>query len=191
MNKAILISIRPEWCAKIVGGEKTVEVRKTCPKLKPPFRAYVYCSSVKAMPLLPYVKLHAQTSGLIDVWSGKVIASFVCDLVDTLVPAAEPYGIYDISDDYVTQSCLAGGALWDYGNGATLYGWHISDLKIYDKPRELRDFKKINRDCFYADLGLAKRDCPDCKNSGCYLERPPQSWCYVEESPRGEKRNGD
>lgn len=77
------------------------------------------------------------------------------------------------------------GAVWcnpPYGRqiGKWLYGWHISDLKIYDKPRELREFKKSNRDCFYADLGLAKRDCPDCKNSGCFLERPPQSWCYVE-----------
>ena len=40
--KAILISIKPEWCDKIFSGEKTVEVRKVAPKLKPPFKVYVY-----------------------------------------------------------------------------------------------------------------------------------------------------
>ncbi len=167
MSKAIMLSIRPKWCEKIASGEKTIEVRKTRPKLDTPLKVYIYCT---------------QSGVALGAWGkqGKVIGEFTCDRIDRLAPANEPYGIYDISDDYVTQSCLAGGALWDYGNGATLYGWHISDLKIYDKPRELRELKKSNRDCFYADLGLAKRDCPDCKNSGCFLERPPQSWCYVE-----------
>ncbi len=183
MSKAVMLSIRPKWCAKIVGGKKTVEVRKTRPKLKPPFRAYVYCSSVKAMPLLPYVKLHAQTSGLIDVWSGKVIASFVCDLVDTLVPAAEPYGIYDISDDYVTQSCLAGGALWDYGNGATLYGWHISDLKIYDTPKELTEFHTWKKCKSCSKSGYESTACIYDENCmvPVAITKAPQSWCYVED----------
>lgn len=178
MSKAVVLSIRPKWCGKIASGKKTIEVRKTRPKLDTPFKCYIYCTQ-SGVALGAFGK------------HGKVIGEFTCDRIDRLAPANEPYGIYDIDDDYVLQSCLAGGALWDYGNGATLYGWHISDLKIYDKPRELREFKKSNRDCFYADLGLAKRDCHDCKNSGCFFERPPQSWCYVEEPIRGEKRNGD
>ena len=28
MSKAVLISIRPEWCEKIINGQKTIEVRK-------------------------------------------------------------------------------------------------------------------------------------------------------------------
>lgn len=41
------------------------------------------------------------------------------------------------------------------------------------------------KDCGFtcdADAHCAEEcaDCPDCKNSGCFLERPPQSWCYVE-----------
>lgn len=35
--KAVLISIKPTWCAKIASGEKTIEVRKTKPKLETPF----------------------------------------------------------------------------------------------------------------------------------------------------------
>lgn len=166
MSKAVMLSIRPKWCEKIASGEKTIEVRKTRPKLDTPFKCYIYCTRGVAL----------------GAWGkhGKVIGEFTCDRIDRLAPANEPYGIYDIDDDYVLQTCLENGALWGYGHGTPLYGWHISDLKIYDKPRELREFKKSNRDCFYADLGLAKRDCPDCKNSGCFLERPPQSWCYVE-----------
>lgn len=167
MSKAIMLSIRPKWCEKIASGEKTIEVRKTRPKLDTPFKVYIYCT---------------QSGVALGAWGkhGKVIGEFTCDRIDRLAPANEPYGIYDIDDDYVLQTCLENGALWDYGHGTSLYGWHISDLKIYDKPRELREFKKSNRDCFYADLGLAKRDCPDCKNSGCFLERPPQSWYYME-----------
>jgi predicted transcriptional regulator len=42
---AVLLSIRPEWCALIAGGKKTVEVRKTRPKLETPFKAYIYETS--------------------------------------------------------------------------------------------------------------------------------------------------
>lgn len=177
MSKAVMLSIRPKWVEKIASGEKTIEVRKTRPKLDTPFKVYIYCT----LPKYPHEDFIATDYPKPQFYGGgKVIGEFTCDRIDRLAPANEPYGIYDIDDDYVLQTCLENGALWDYGHGTPLFGWHISDLKIYDKPRELREFKKNNRDCFYADLGLAKRDCPDCKNSGCFLERPPQSWCYVE-----------
>lgn len=118
---------------------------------------------------------------------GRVIGEFTCDRIYEL-ETRSPGGSYYVkgegqptTNDVARQSCLTLKDMHEYLQAAKGYGWHISDLKIYDKPRELREFKKNNRDCFYADLGLAKRDCPDCKNSGCFLERPPQSWCYVEE----------
>lgn len=171
MSKAVMLSVRPEWCEKIARGEKTVEVRKNRPKLETPFKCYIY-----------------ETQGWVekdDIMAfrpgGRVIGEFTCDRIF-------PINVFDNGSiqnwifEHMERSCLTYEELAGYiGNGRTGYGWHISDLKIYDKPRELREFKKNNRDCFYADLGLAKRDCPDCKNSGCFLERPPQSWCYVEE----------
>ena len=79
------------------------------------------------------------------------------------------------------KSCLTYNELSNYiGKDRKGYAWHISDLVIYDKPKELGEFKKINRECWYSDLGLGKRDCPECKNTGCFIQRPPQSWCYVE-----------
>ena len=182
MSKAVLISIRPKWCEKIVNGEKTIEVRKTRPKLETPFKCYIYCTMDH-----PYIsvscgeldKLNYRTNTVCRC-NGKVIGEFTCDRIF-------PINVFDNGSiqnwlfEHMKLYCLTYEELAGYiGNGEPGYGWHISDLKIYDKPRELREFKKNNRDCFYADLGLAKRDCPDCKNSECFLERPPQSWCYVE-----------
>ena len=42
MSKAVMLSIRPKWCEKIASGEKTIEVRKTRPKLETPFKCYIY-----------------------------------------------------------------------------------------------------------------------------------------------------
>ena len=153
MAKAVLISIRPEWAEKILFGKKTLEVRKTRPCLEMPFKCYIY-----------------YTKGTMIGLRGKpgyVVGEFVCDQIDPIVPATEPYGIYDVDDDFVAQIGLANGALWDYGNGATLYAWHISNLRTYDKPKPLGEFTELRATKF----GVAPVD----------LTRPPQSWCYVEE----------
>lgn len=127
MAKAVLISIRPEWVEKIARGGKTVEVRKTRPKLDTPFKCYIYCTQGN------------DARRLRGSW-GKVIGEFICDRVETIKAATEPYGIYDVDDDFVAQTRLVDGALWDYGKGATLYGWHISKLEIYDTPKKLSKF---------------------------------------------------
>lgn len=153
MAKAVLISIRPEWAEKILFGKKTLEVRKTRPCLETPFKCYIY-----------YTK-----SVMIGLRGkpGYVVGEFVCDRVETIKAATEPYGIYDVDDDFVAQTGLVDGALWGYGKGATLYGWHISKLEIYDTPKPLSEFKGLRKTKFgYAPVEI---------------KRPPQSWCYVEE----------
>lgn len=151
---AVLISIRPEWVEKIVRNEKTVEVRKTRPKLDTPFKCYIYCTQGN------------DARRLRGSW-GKVIGEFICDRVETIKAATEPYGIYDVDDQFVAQTGLANGALWDYGKGATLYGWHISELKVYDTPKLLSKFDGLRKTKFgYAPVEI---------------KRPPQSWYYVEE----------
>ena len=182
MSKAVLISIRPKWCEKIISGEKTIEVRKTRPKIEAPFKCYIYCTMDH-----PYIsvscgeldKLNYRTNTVCRC-NGKVIGEFTCDRIDRLAPANEPYGIYDIDDDYVLQTCLENGALWDYGHGAPLYGWHISDLRIYDAPKELSEFKtlcRVDADCCACPYyNYTKMDC-----DGRVIGRPPQSWCYVDD----------
>ena len=186
MAKAVLLSIRPKWCEKIVSGEKTIEVRKTRPKLETPFKCYIYRTKGTASHIIngEWVQMEV---------GGTIIAEFTCDRIYEL-GTHSPGGRYYVkgedqptTNDVARQSCLTLRDMHEYLQSKVGYGWHISDLKIYDKPRELRESMKSNRDCFYADLGLAKRDCPDCKNSGCFLERPPQSWCYVQDKGGGDK----
>lgn len=169
IDKSVLISISPKWCEKIVNGEKTIEVRKTRPKLQTPFKCYIYCTMDH-----PYIsvscgeldKLNYRTNTVCRC-NGKAIGEFTCDRIDRLAPANDPYGIYDIDDDYVFQTCLENGALWDYGHGTPLYGWHIFDLRIYDTPRDLGEFIGLRT----MKNGFELRE----------LDRPPQSWCYVLE----------
>ena len=167
MAKAVLISIRPEWVEKIANEWKTIEVRKTKPYLETPFKCYIYCTQGN------------DARRLRGSW-GKVIGEFICDRVETIKAATEPYGIYDVDDDFVAQTRLVDGALWGYGKGATLYGWHISNLEIYDSPKQMSAFKglcKIEVGCWECPYyNYTKMEC-----DGRTIKRPPQSWCYVEE----------
>lgn len=184
MSKAVLISIRPEWVEKILAGEKTLEVRKSRPNMGTPFKCYMYCTAGN-------LSYEVNNGMMCNISGGKlVVGEFVCDRIDTIIPAPEPYGLYDVDDDFVAHTCLTNGALWDYGKGATLYGWHISKLEIYDTPKELNEF------WFPPELYCEKERCGGCPYdqvadvNGEYsfdcewkrpLTRPPQSWCYVEE----------
>ena len=157
MKNAVMISIRPKWCELIANGEKTIEVRKNCPRLVKPFKCYIYCTSIKYMNLDEYVELHRATGGKIDQWHGKVIGEFVCDKIET-----KPFG-NGIAAYYSNEvgTCLSDTVLRLYASkGKPLYFWHISELKIYDEPKELTAFG---------------------------LKKPPQSWCYVEEMKEAEK----
>lgn len=193
MGKAVLISIRPEWVEKILSGEKTLEVRKTRPKLETPFKCYIYCTKDKKDPDRLWVlreQIRKEYDGLAavcahlraqpdlhSVGNGHVVGEFVCDRIDTINPESEPYGIYDVDDYFVAQTRLVDGALWDYGKGATLYGWHISKLEIYDTPKKLSKFLRPFENC----IGKVcdEYGCAYCENG--HIKRPPQSWCYVEE----------
>lgn len=169
MSKAVMLSICPKWVEKIANGEKTIEVRKTRPKQDTPFKCYIYCT---------------QSGVALGAWGkhGKVIGEFTCDRIDRLAPANEPYGIYDIDDDYVLQTCLENGALWDYGHGTPLYGWHIVDLRIYAQPWELTEFRRpCPNDLYCEACAMYSNNNGICNNGALLLRLPPQSWCYVEE----------
>ena len=164
--KSVLISIQPKWCELIASGEKTLEVRKTRPNAKIPFRCYIYQTKKKWLyKLLATLESFAWVETVI-FGQGNVIGEFVCDAI---VPIS--VNCSDVNSMVALRkfpfNCLTDKQIIDYlGNGVTGYGWHISDLKIYDNPKKLSDFTciKTMRDGFELRL----------------LERPPQSWCYVE-----------
>lgn len=168
--KSVLISIRPKWCELIASGKKTIEVRKTRPKIPAPFKCYIYETKARSdMPTFVDEDGHVLYTG-----RGQVIGEFMCD------------GVYENMSCDCEQSCVSVSELKKYANGKPLYGWHISDLKIYDKPKELSEF---GRGCDAEHINeIHCRDCKklvsfdDCCEVMCKpLNRPPQSWCYVEE----------
>ena len=135
---------------------------------------------------------------LIIVRICEVMSEFVRDCVKTY-PADDFVGAEDFDGSIITEpkdgvfaywipeeneTCLSYDEIHAYGNGKTLYGWHISELKIYDKPKELGEFKKAG---FLTEEEWLFALYP---NTHCHYEawakkfeitRPPQSWCYVEE----------
>lgn len=203
--KPVLISIRPQWCEKIVNGKVTIEVRKSAPK-EFPFKAYIYCTKAKSKwQYSDYEGAYVNSKDEIVYAQQHIIGEFICDkiypikaerydggstecsrkTVFTLLPAEEHNALLN-----ATQ--LTNEEIFAYlgGEGKWGYAWHISDLKIYDKPKELSEF--------YRPCPIENKDCENCIRYGkphkwdfdekqgliyCTrrLSRPPQSWQYVEE----------
>lgn len=138
MSKAVLISIRPKWCEKIMTGQKTIEVRKTRPKLNPPFKCYIY-----------------------KCGSGKVIGEFLCNqIIEDRT--------YGHNEEFYRAACMSACDVAAYAMQSPMYGWHISNLRIYDHPRDLWEFTGLR------EVKFGWEPVP--------ITRPPQSWRYVEEN---------
>ena len=197
MSKAVMLSIRPKWAEKIANGEKTIEVRKTRPKLHTPFKCYIYCTNIR--PFLVWGDVfrgdwfteftrisgysRAEADKIWDVFNGHIAGEFTCDRIyeirkrgifenfDYCYLSLNEWGNDDIETEIraISASCVSKEELNAYGAKAPLlYGWHISNLRIYDAPRELSEFTGLRDTRF----GAAPYD----------IKRAPQSWCYVEEA---------
>lgn len=137
MSKAVLISLRPKWCEKIISGEKTIEVRKTRPKMDTPFKCYIY-----------------------KCGNGKVVGEFLCDqIIEDRT--------YGHNEEFYRAACMSAYDAAAYAMQSPMYGWHISDLRVYDHPRDLWEFTGLRETKFGAEP--------------VPITRPPQSWRYVEE----------
>ena len=204
--QAILISIQPKWCERIASKKKRIEVRKTIPKLKLPFKCYIYCTKAKdrfsiggglyAMADTLYrlptgeikfgdgFELMGDWSGRYDennFLNGKIIGEFICDSICNFGNlATDPWSnlcgsTFEYFKKLITQeTCLSES---DFRSYRGKYGYHITNLVIYDKPRDLETFfyrcnKPVGTDC---------SKCVDQRKQSCKpIKRPPQSWCYVE-----------
>lgn len=164
--KSILISIKPEWVAKILNGEKTIEVRKTAPKCDLPIEVYIYCT-----------KGH-YIGHLSNRYVGKVVAKFTLKNVEKIKYHFDYYDMGEWTESYILEkSCLSYDELDDYlqaskdydeSKPSPVYGyaWHIEDLVIFDEPRPLTDFQ----------------------GKMIFGAKPPQSWKYIysDEITEGE-----
>lgn len=221
----IMLPVRPKWCELIARGKKTIEVRKFCPKCDVPFKVDIYCTKDKLALLRDAEDVEERYK--YDVWNhakfhescgkkvlgGKVIGEFVCDKITTVdVLRIFNYmnqGSIHVKDTYAERylrnSCLSSEETVNYANGKLLiYAWNISDLKIYDKPKQLSEFyvedTEAIKNCKHrfrwgqpesvtqnggwikGGYGCMKNGEPEwCEN--CLkktLVRPPQSWQYCE-----------
>lgn len=194
--KSVLISIQPKWCHKIIDGKKKIEVRKTKPKLATPFKVYIYCSAGNYdWRKDPWTTAYLPANSEITNMSQMVIGEFVCDKFYLIKNRGGSFSIageeQSVTNEIARQSCLEYDDMVSYFGNKDGYGWHISDLKIYEKPKELSDFyvhKYDRRDycdgCVNHEYPVTEYPCCECfedERNRAYLYRPPQSWCYVEE----------
>ena len=188
--RKVLASLKPYYYYLVGEGIKKIEVRKGMPKASDWDNGVLFYMSKDEKS---FAKIPKEFQEKYRKHFGKVGMQFICDKVDKIIPLQQTYynyiGLsiatiteYGIWNDDLPQMCLTKKEINDYGKGKTLYGWHISDLKIYDKPRELSEF---SRPCSYSGL------CFSCKRASfkkdgnllcnTKITRPPQSWMHVEE----------
>jgi len=179
MSKMVLISVRPEWCYKIARGEKTVEVRKKAPKIPVPYKGYLYCTDGKTLYRSTHdgeIRLHQKNAHQAfehhTVFNCKVWAEFTCDAdLPLMFSCSDPEAL--VTHYEVPGTCLSDVEIMEYlGNGKQGHGLHISNLTIYDKPKELSEFRSWNTCVIFKDgYPMPTHE----------IKHPPQSWMYVEE----------
>lgn len=207
--KAILMSIRPEWCDLIIRGQKTIEVRKTRPKLETPFKVYIYCTKAPQQLITifkdgeetmdgeihhgkpVFVKFNKLLPDSIRGNAQMVIGEFICDDIRRIGP--EYCIVKEDIETAIAGSCLSikqvkEYAGWDigmnYADMKDLYGWHISNFKLYEEPVRLKDFWAIQPCTHRGDCCTCRRWDAEkliCRGEAFGIERPPQSWYYVED----------
>lgn len=203
MTKSVLISIHPRWIVKIARGEKTIEVRKSRPKLDPPFKCYIYCTKAQNPVLVALQNLEdspvimtcgtgtrrcpVEDASWARLLNGTVCGEFTCDHIYQYTTMAIKDGTDICDEDMERLSCLTHRELADYEASSMkeeglwysgLYGWHIADLKIYDEPKELSE---LHHDCSQCGYVNARWD-----NCDFIIKRPPQSWCFVKCNVEGD-----
>lgn len=188
--KAVLISMQPQWCELEAVGKKTIEIRKSRPNIKLPVKCYIYQTKKK------WIYRFLKKLGL---YQGKVIGEFICNEIEKFDDPYPTY-FYEVKErlEHITKgSCLSLMQLHYYLRINTGYAWHISNLIIYDKPKELSEFHKIGYSKELEDLQSSEADYIGEK---CYsnhedefnrlyedlekeyqIKKAPQSWCYIEE----------
>lgn len=192
--KSVLISIKPKWVERIASGQKTIEVRKTAPQ-EVPFKCYIYCTFPKKPAYTLWLNRGTENKFLAD---GKVIGEFICDKVYPIKNRGSSFSVADeeqsVTNEIARQSCLYYDDMVSYFGNKDGFGWHISELKIYDEPKELSEFnavcRYINEDkschfrkvmCPYQQFDYNEDGSINIVECSRVIIRPPQSWMRVED----------
>ena len=80
---------------------------------------------------------------------------------------------YNLDNIMLGMACLNQKQIHEYMHGKECaYAWHITNLKIFDKPKEISEFIRDTGRIMLVGHDLI----PYCEP----LTRAPQSWCYIE-----------
>ena len=174
--KAIMMSIRPEWVAKILNGEKTIEIRKKFPKDYVGW-VYIYCTKDKQLTLRNerYILIEGEKYHIDSpVLNGKVVARFWCDKVEEIETKylGELETLTMNMPQLLNASCLSLKQLDNYLQDYDGRAIHITNLEIFDKPKEIKEFVRDTGRRMLVGNDLI----PYCEP----LIRAPQSWCHIE-----------
>lgn len=153
---SILMSIKAQHNRNIEAGIKTSELRKRAPqKFIYPIKVYTYESG--------YDGRHK----VVNEWICRCATEWrICMGIPAHLPKAACVSLFDIKE-------------YSGKNYDNITEMEISDLKIYDKPKELSEFdKQCNKN---ANCAYCKQAIFNSGNCNGRITRPPQSWCYVEE----------
>lgn len=181
--KAILMSIQPKWCELIFNGRKTIEVRKSFPKqLETPFEVVVYKTRHKGGRKI--------VNDCLDTvyGSGKVIGSFVCDKKYNIFCWGIGVAVTNEKNEIMPAdilrkgSCLSDDEICDYVGNGEAYGWHITEPKLFEKPKDISEFGRYETKYRIINRGIETiiEDYKKFRPLRC----PPQSWYYVEGGDR-------
>ncbi|MBR3889371.1 hypothetical protein IKJ53_02535 [bacterium] len=195
--KAILMSIKPKWVAKILNGEKTIEIRKKFPK---DYVGWVYIYVTKNEGLLTtkknewgktiYIVLpndkHAFPS--IHCLNGKVVARFNATAEEiSYLDSLDVFATLKLGKSLMKRSCLTVDEMKTYLNGRNGTAIHINNLEIFDKPKEISEFYKLgfdvkeyNQAVFCLKNNVHYTFEPDEYLEKYQLTRAPESFCYIE-----------
>lgn len=141
-------------------------------------KVYIYCSKSRNYVYYKDIRNPREDFKLIskaladEFLNGKVVASFELDKVAkfnvdrylNIIP-----GNINI-EEIKAGSCMTNYDLFMYKNGRDcLYGWHIDNLQMLDKPKDITSF--CTRPVVYKDGIPSKK----------MIMKAPQSWCYAED----------
>ena len=214
--RAVMKSVSPRICEKVASGDCTILVSKTAPK-QVPFKCYIYCTMPNyktdwGWQHKPYLYIRDGKLKWIDVafeniifyeWAHKkIIGEFVCDKViktcgwrlrgDTQQCAKRTTD----EEAFPKLDCLTIDEIVKYAGSENreVCGLHISDLKIYDKPKQIREFSPIcsyknddgscqyhKVDCLYQQRDYNTDGSINLVTCGKSITRAPSNWQYVEE----------
>lgn len=185
----ILASLKPYYYYLIGEKIKTLEIRKSDLKNLPQDILFYMSKDEKS-----FAKIPKEFQEKYRKHFGKVGIEFICDKSICLDYYPQEYtGMPGkFSEMICKESCLSYDEIMAYKKEKLAYGWHISNLKVYDKPKKLSKFRKpldsvycsyFKDYCEEGCVGFGSTDyvCNDYWNWGKGLSRPPQSYMFVEE----------